>query len=162
LDPDGLYIATVALTNSFHWSLIHVDRDGAATGHHWAATTSNPHGPEGYMAFTLSTLPPSDPRVKRQQVLGYFKVPAWPPSIEAAALHDACNAAIPRSSPSALQNRAANLNSRTWVTRVLARLHPEHASEVEDFVLRHSRVFGDEAARSFLFNKPYPAAVLTV
>lgn len=166
LDRDSLYIATIPLTSGFHWGLIHVDRNGTTTGHHWAATTLDPRGPEAYILQPL----PHGPRMKigQQQVLCYFKLPIDPghSPIDSSALKDACTAVFSRasSSPSALQNRAANVSSRTWVTHVLARLmkSPERAKDTEEFVLAHSRVYGDEYARDFLFGKPYTTLVLTV
>ena len=95
LDRDALYVATIPLTNGFHWSLIHVDRDGTATRHHWAATTVDPRGLEGYVAQPV----PYGPRMKagQQQILGYFKLlpdpsagAGGPAAVDAAALRAAC------------------------------------------------------------------------
>ena len=129
LEPNSLYVSTIPLTHGFHYALVHVDRHGSATRHHWAAISIDPHGPEGYVGQPM----PAGPRMKagQQQILGYFKLlpdpasapgPGAGPGVDAAALRAACAAVFPRSAPSALQNRAANRNSRTWVTHVLARL----------------------------------------
>ena len=163
LDFDSLYVATIPLTSGFHWGLIHVDRNGTATRHHWAATTVDPRGHEGYVAQPM----PHGPRTKagQQPILAYFKLTALGAPVALPALRDACAAVFPRAAhTTALQNRAANVNSRTWVTHVLARLlaSPQRAAEVEEFVLAHSRVYGDEYARDFLSAKPYTTVVLPI
>ncbi|KAI0743359.1 hypothetical protein C8Q80DRAFT_832490 [Daedaleopsis nitida] len=163
LESNALYVSTIPLTQGFHYALIHVDKHGSAIRHHWAAISIDPHGPEGYVSQPV----PGGPRMKagQQQILAYFKVvePGFAPP-DAAALRDVCAGVFPRSAPSALQNRAANVNSRTWVTHVLARLlgSGQRAVEIEDFVSAHSRVYGDSHACAFLFGRPYTTLVVPV
>ena len=165
LEPDSLYVSTIPLTQGFHWALIHVDPRGNATRHHWAATTNDPHGPEGYVCQPM----PNGPRMKagQQPILAYFKISEYVP-IALPMLQDVCAAAFPRSpARSALQNRAANMSPRTWITRILARLLPvpapsQRAVEIEDFVNTHSHGYGDAYARAFLFRQSYTTLVLPV
>ncbi|KAI1791346.1 hypothetical protein LXA43DRAFT_437916 [Ganoderma leucocontextum] len=165
LEPDSLYVSTIPLTQGFHWALIHVDHHGNATRHHWAATTNDPHGPEGYVYQPM----PNGPRMKagQQPILAYFKIAEYV-SIDLPVLQDVCSAAFP-SGParSALQNRAANMSPRTWMTHVLTRLLPvpapsQRAVEIEDFVDAHSHGYGDAYARAFLFRQSYTTLVLPV
>lgn len=165
LEPDSLYVSTIPLTQGFHWALIHVDPQGDATRHHWAATTNDPHGPEGYVCQPM----PNGPRMKagQQPILAYFKIAEYVP-IGLPMLQDVCAAAFPRGpARSALQNRAANMSPRTWITRVLTRLLPvpapsQRAVEIEDFVNAHSHGYGDAYARAFLFRQTYTTLVLSV
>ncbi|RPD54063.1 hypothetical protein L227DRAFT_657846 [Lentinus tigrinus ALCF2SS1-6] len=161
LDNNALYVSTIPLTNGFHYALIHVDRNGTATRHHWAAMTIDPHGPEGYVAQPM----PRGPRMKagQQQILAYFRVLEYR-STEVSAFQDVCASVFPKTSSSALQNRAANMNSRTWITRVLARVlgSPERAMEIEQYVSAHSRVYSDGHACAFLFGRPYTTLVVPV
>ena len=161
LDSNSLYISTIPLTNGFHYAMIHVDRNGVATRHHWAAVTIDPHGPEGYVAQPM----PRGPRMKagQQPILAYFKIPEYCP-MDVSTFRDVCASVFPKSSSSALQNRAANMNSRTWVTRVVARVlcSPERAMEIERYVSAHSRVYGDGHACAFLFGRPYTTLVVPV
>ncbi|KAI0744958.1 hypothetical protein C8Q76DRAFT_789419 [Earliella scabrosa] len=161
LEPNSLYVSTIPLTHGFHYALVHVDRHGSATRHHWAAISIDPHGPEGYVGQPM----PAGPRMKagQQQILAYFKIADYVPT-DPSALRDVCASIFPRSSHSALQNRAANMNSRTWMTHVLARLLSSHqrALEIEDFVTAHSRVYADSHACAFLFSRPYVTVVIPV
>ncbi|TBU55619.1 hypothetical protein BD310DRAFT_825365 [Dichomitus squalens] len=172
LEPDSLYISTIPLTQGFHWALIHVDCHGSATRHHWAATTNDPHGPEGYVCQPM----PNGPRMKagQQPILAYFKIPEYVP-VDIPLLQDVCDGVFPgaatRASYSALQNRAANMSPRTWCTSVLARLlalsvqgpgAAQRAAEIEAFVDAHSCSLGDAYARAFLFRQNYSTVVLPV
>ena len=112
---------------------------------------------------------PNGPRMKagQQPILAYFKISEYVP-IALPMLQDVCAAAFPRSpARSALQNRAANMSPRTWITRILARLLPvpapsQRAVEIEDFVNTHSHGYGDAYARAFLFRQSYTTLVLPV
>lgn len=162
LECNALYVSTIPLTQGFHYALVHVDRYGTATRHHWAAISIDPHGPEGYVAQPM----PTGPRMKagQQQILAYFKIADYAPPTDTPALREVCTSIFPRSSHSALQNRAANMNSRTWVTHVLARLlaSQQRAVEIEDFVSAHSRIYSDSHACAFLFGRPYTTVVIPV
>ena len=167
LEPNSLYVSTIPLTQGFHWALIHVDRHGSATRHHWAATTNDPHGPEGYLCQPM----PNGPRMKagQQPILAYFKIPDYAP-VELPVLQAVCAEAFPGSPVrgaalrSALQNRAANMSPRTWCTRVLARLlgAAQRAVEIEGFVDAHSCSYGDAYARAFLFRQNYTTVVVPI
>jgi hypothetical protein len=137
LDSSHLYICTIPLvTDTFHWSIVYVDNAGICSCHQWAALTTNPFGREDYV---INTLPNGAlDKSKSSVVLGYFKIKNFaPPDLE--NFQTTMAGIFPRSHPTALQNRAAGMTCRTWITRALTTfISAERAQEIEDNVKAHS------------------------
>ncbi|KAI1789668.1 hypothetical protein LXA43DRAFT_1019819 [Ganoderma leucocontextum] len=161
LESNTLYISTVPLlSNVFHWALVHINPDGIATRHHWAATTMDPQGPEAYVEQELPHGPMS--KVDKDHILAYFKISDYSP-MDVTELREICSAVFPSSYPTAQENRRADITCRTWITHILSRLIPaERAQEIEELVKKHSTTYSGTFASDFLFQRQYNVQVFTL
>ncbi|KAH9847945.1 hypothetical protein C2E23DRAFT_477047 [Lenzites betulinus] len=163
LQPDSLYIATTPLLNSFHWALIHIDQNGVATRHHWAAmstSSSNPQGPGAYIEQALPHGPLS--KINNDCILAYFKISDCSP-IGVAELRRECSSIFRTSYPAAQETRLHHVTCRTWITHILGRLlGPKRAQDIEEFVQKHSTTCSNMYASDFLFQRAYEVQVYTL
>lgn len=161
LDSNSLYVYTLPrLSNTFHWALVHIDGNGVATRHHWAATTLDPQGPEAYVEQALPHGPLS--KVEKDHILAYFKISEYSP-IDVTTLRRTCASIFPKSYPTAQANRRADITCRAWITHILGQLiSPERAQEIEELVKKHSTTCSNTFATDFLFQRPYEMQVYTL
>ena len=158
LSVDSLYICTLPLAGSaFHWSLIHIDRYGVHTRHHWAAITRDVHGREAYVENILPFGAVTS--TKNNPILGYFRISDYTP-MSVAALRGICKEIFPTSYPTVVENRSHSITCRTWIYRVLCRLfHEARAREIEERVKKRSTVQSNEYASSFLWGRHFMCTV---
>ena len=161
LESNSLYISTIPLlSNAFHWALVHIDPNGIATRHHWAATTTDPQGPEAYVEQELPRGPMS--KVDKDHILAYFKISECS-LLDVTKLREICSSVFPSSHPTAQENRRANITCRTWITHILSQLiTAQRAREIEELVKKHSTTCSCTFASDFLFQRQYDVQVFTL
>ncbi|KAI0070468.1 hypothetical protein K474DRAFT_1702142 [Panus rudis PR-1116 ss-1] len=163
LHPNSLYVHTTPLiSNLFHWAFVHVDSQGVATRHHWAATSLDArHGPEAYVEHPLPSGATS--KIEKDTVLAYFHILECP-SISVEEFRIICSSIFPTSFPTVQENRQANITCRTFITHVLARIlgSEERAVEIENVITKKSREYSGTYASDFLLQRPYETIVISV